>query len=241
MAMKYLGETFDIHCGGIDHIPVHHTNEIAQSEATTGKKFVNYWMHGEFLNEDSGKMSKSKGETLTLSYLEKQGFTPSEYRFLLLQAHYRSILMFSFDALKSAQSGFRGLVQRVKEWGTISPAQSLSQAALKYLEEFDASIYNDLNLPEALSVLFRSIKDQSLSVEEKIRLVNSFDEILGLDLMGEAQKVEEVPAHVMALVKARDHARATKNFAESDRLRNELQSLGYKVEDSPQGTKVSKG
>lgn len=119
MSKKYLGNTFDIHCGGIDHIPVHHTNEIAQSEASNGTHFVNYWMHGEFLNENSGKMSKSSGEFLTLSVLEKNGFDPMEYRFLLLQAHYRSSLSFSFDALKAAQAGYRGILEKLKSWKEI--------------------------------------------------------------------------------------------------------------------------
>lgn len=240
MAMKYLGEHFDLHCGGIDHIPVHHTNEIAQSEAATGKPFVNYWMHGEFLNEDSGKMSKSKGETLTISVLEREGFHPLEYRFLLLQAHYRSGIKFSFDALKSAQAGYRGIVERLKEWkGEDAAGAPETPAMEKYRESFDRPVYDDLNMPEALAVLFTVLKDNSLTPAQRKKLAFEFDAIFGLRLSEMAAKEEEaLPANVQALVQARDEARRSKNFPESDRLRNELQALGYKVEDTPKGTRV---
>ena len=239
MAMKYLGETFDLHCGGIDHIPVHHTNEIAQSEAATGKPFVNYWMHGEFLNEDSGKMSKSKGETLTLSVLERDGFHPMEYRFLLLQAHYRSGLKFSYEALKSAQAGFKGIVERMKEWkGENAAVAPEAPEMARYREKFDAAVFDDLNMPEALAVLFTALKDTNLMTAQRKKLVLDFDQVLGLRLEEMAAKEESLPAEVEALVHARDEARRTKNWAESDRLRNELQAKGYKVEDTPKGTRV---
>jgi cysteinyl-tRNA synthetase len=239
MAMKYLGETFDLHCGGIDHIPVHHTNEIAQSEAATGRRFANFWMHGEFLNEDSGKMSKSKGEFLTLAVLEREGFDPMEYRFLLLQAHYRSALKFSFDALKAAQSGYRGVVERLREWKGeagvgFTPAMEERRGA------FDRALLDDLNLPEAMAVFFSVLKDPGLKPGEKKALVLDFDGVLGLRLAEAAEREETVPEAVEALVRARDEARLQKNWAESDRLRGELQQLGYKVEDSAKGTKVSR-
>ncbi|RZA08255.1 MAG: cysteine--tRNA ligase [Proteobacteria bacterium] len=240
MAMKYLGEHFDLHCGGIDHIPVHHTNEIAQSEAATGKPFVNYWMHGEFLNEDSGKMSKSKGETLTISVLERDGFTALEYRFLLLQAHYRSGIRFSYDALKAAQAGYRGIIERLKEWKSEDAASAPEIPAMeKYREDFDRPVYDDLNMPEALAVLFGMLKDSSLTPAQRKKLALEFDSVLGLRLEAMAAKEEEsLPANVAALVAARDEARKNKNFADSDRFRNELQALGYKVEDTPKGTRV---
>ena len=239
MAMKYLGQTFDIHCGGIDHIPVHHTNEIAQSEASTGKRFVNYWMHGDFLIEDSGKMSKSKGETLTISVLEREGFDPLEYRFLLMQAHYRSALKFSFDALKSAQSGYRGIIERVKE---IFPAEAKGDTAKvrEYQARFDKALFDDLNMPEALSVLFSVLKDTDLEAGEKKFLVLDFDSIMGLKLAERASLREELPAEVLALVKSRDEARAKKDWKESDRLRQELQDRGFRVDDSAKGAKVVK-
>jgi cysteinyl-tRNA synthetase len=241
MAMKYLGDTFDIHCGGIDHVKVHHTNEIAQSEAATGSRYVNYWMHGEFLNEDSGKMSKSKGETLTLSVLERDGFTPMEYRFLLTQAHYRTGLKFSYDAMKSAQAGYRGLVERLKELKDAPSAPLSSKAAEAHIAEFEKAVFDDLNLPQAMAIVFGALKSPDLSPGERKALVLSFDDVLGLRL-GEAMSVAEeaLPADVQALVTARDEARKNKGWAESDRLRGELVAKGYAVVDTPKGTKVKK-
>ncbi len=241
MAMKYLGETFDLHCGGIDHVTVHHTNEIAQSEAATGKRFVNYWLHGEFLNEDSGKMSKSKGETLTLSVLERDGFTAVEYRFLLLQTHYRSSIKFSYDSLRAAQAGLRGLVDRLKEWKHEAPAASYSVAGQKHLAEFDRAVFDDLNMPQALAAMFSMMKDSELSPAEKKALALNYDGIFGLGLEQLISSEEAaLPEQVQALVSARDEARKNKQWAESDRLRAELVGLGWAVEDSPKGTKVKK-
>lgn len=241
MSMKYLGESFDIHCGGIDHVRVHHTNEIAQSEASTGKTYARYWMHGEFLNEDSGKMSKSKGETLTISYLEKQGFSPVDYRFLLLQAHYRSGITFHFDALRSAQAGLNGIRARVREWKDVSvPTGAFTPAAQAYETKFSSCMFDDLNAPEALSVFFSAMKDSALSEGEKKKLLLGFDKILGLGIEQMITVVEKLPADVQTLVRARDEARKNKDFAASDRLRDELQAKGYAVKDSPTGTKVTK-
>ncbi|MCO5141629.1 MAG: cysteine--tRNA ligase [Oligoflexia bacterium] len=242
MAMKYLGQTFDIHCGGIDHIPVHHTNEIAQSEAATGKRFVNYWMHGEFLLEDSGKMSKSKGEFLTLSVLERDGFDPLDYRFLLLQAHYRSSLKFSYEALSAAKSGRETLVQKLREWKD-EPDLNLSEikATNIWVEKFEKAIFDDLNTAEALSILFSLVKDNTLLPKEKKAIALSFDDVLGIRLKEKITEQEaEIPENILSLVAKRDEARKAKDWAESDRLRIELQSLGFTVKDSPTGTKVSK-
>ncbi len=240
MAMKYLGETFDLHCGGIDHIPVHHTNEIAQSEAATGKRFANFWMHGEFLTEDSGKMSKSKGEFLTLSVLEREGFSPLEYRFLLLQAHYRSALKFSFDALKAAQSGYRGIVERMADWKDVQAAGAYTELMNQKIKAFEISVFDDLNFPEALAVLFSVLKEPQLSSEQKKALVLNFDETLGLGLAASVEAKVAVPPEVLELAKAREEARKQKNWAESDRIRLELQKHGYKVLDSPEGPKITK-
>ncbi len=240
MAMKYLGETFDLHCGGIDHIPVHHTNEIAQSEAATGKRFANFWMHGEFLTEDSGKMSKSKGEFLTLSVLEREGFSPLEYRFLLLQAHYRSALKFSFDALKAAQSGYRGIIERMADWKDVQAAGVYSELMNQKVKAFELSVFDDLNFPEALAVLFSVLKEPQLSSEQKKALVLNFDETLGLGLAASVEAKVAVPPEVLELAKAREEARKQKNWAESDRIRLELQKHGYKVLDSPEGPKITK-
>lgn len=243
MAMKYLGETFDIHCGGKDHIPVHHTNEIAQSEGATGKRFANYWLHGYFLTVDEGRMGKSQGNFLTISVLEENGFSAEDYRFLLLQAHYRSDLDFHFETLKGAQAGLRGVVDKLRELGPLGAAPTPESEAMRgYRERFERAIFDDLNTAEAMSVFFTVLKDASLPPEQKKTLLYSFDEVLGLDLAGLVAKAdaEVLPANVQALVQARDEARKNKDFAGSDRLRNELQALGFKVDDTPKGTKVSK-
>jgi cysteinyl-tRNA synthetase len=241
MAMKYLGETFDLHCGGIDHVTVHHTNEIAQSEAATGHRYVNFWLHGEFLNEDSGKMSKSKGETLTLAVLERDGFTPMEYRFLLLQAHYRTGLKFSFDAMKAAQSGYRGLVERLRELKDVAPEKIASVSATTTQLLFEKAVFDDLNLPQAMAVLFGALKNPDVTPGERKALALDFDEVFGLQLAEAMAAGEEaLPADVQALVTARDEARKAKNWAESDRLRGELVGKGWAVEDTPKGTKVKK-
>jgi cysteinyl-tRNA synthetase len=247
MAMKYLGETFDIHCGGKDHVPVHHTNEIAQSEGATGKRFANYWLHGAFLTVDEGRMGKSQGNFLTVSVLEENGFAPADYRFLLLQAHYRSELDFHFEALRSAQSGLKGLVERLTVLGLDKMDGSLAQAAVstrmqELLAKFDRALNDDLNSAEAISVLFAVLKDNELSAEQKKALIYNFDETLGLGLAALVQKTatQTIPDSVLALARARDQARKDKNWAESDRLRAEIAALGFKAEDSPQGTKVSR-
>lgn len=240
MSRKYLGDTFDIHCGGIDHIPVHHTNEIAQSEACTGKPYVHYWMHGEFLNEDSGKMSKSKGEFLTLNVLEKEGFSPLDYRFLLLQAHYRSNINFHFEALKSAQAGLHNIRLKMQALKDITPASALSAAGEILVKKFEVAIFDDLNAPEALAVFFAALRDHALPEAERKKILLQFDSILGLDLEKMMHRQDIIPAEIQALVAARDEARKNKDWTGSDRLRDELQVKGYKVEDSPKGTKVSK-
>jgi cysteinyl-tRNA synthetase len=240
MAMKYLGETFDLHCGGIDHVTVHHTNEIAQSEAATGKRFVNYWLHGEFLNEDSGKMSKSKGETLTMSVLERDGFSATEYRFLLLQTHYRSSIKFSYDSLRAAQAGLRGLVDRLREWKDEQVVAKLSSPGEMHKAEFEKAVFDDLNMPQALAALFAAMKDTAISNGEKKTLALDFDEIFGLGLAKLIHAEEALPENVQILVTARDDARKNKQWAESDRIRGELVALGWAVEDTPKGTKVKK-
>lgn len=238
MAMKYLGETFDIHCGGIDHVRVHHTNEVAQSEAATGKQFAHFWLHGEFLNEDSGKMSKSKGETLTLSVLERDGFDPMDYRFLLLQAHYRTQLLFSYDALRAAQAGRRGLMDRLRDWQAQGGTSSGDLS--RWRAEFDKAIFDDLNMPGAMAAFFSMAKDTSLSPADKLKFAFEVDEVLGLELKAQLDKSESLPADIQSLVEARDQARKDKQWAESDRIKNELIAKGYRVNDTPQGTKVTK-
>lgn len=199
MSMKYLGEQIDIHTGGIDHIPVHHTNEIAQSEGATGKRWVNYWLHNEFLviakekgqeNQEAGKMSKSSGNFLTLQSLVDRGFHPLDYRFFLLGAHYRSQVAFSWTAMEGAKNARKALLQRVEkvlaqnegklpEKGTVA----ISAKGQEYLDKFTTALENDLATPQALSALQTAIKDTSLSAEEILSLVGIMDGVLSLSLL----------------------------------------------------------
>ena len=243
MSMKYLGQTLDIHCGGKDHIPVHHTNEIAQSEAATGAKFSRWWMHGEFLNSDKGKMAKSGAEFLTLQLLLDKGYSAMDYRFLLLQAHYRTELTFSFAALDSAKAGWAGIRERFADWRDLDAPVEMRPELQQYRDRFDAAVADDLNIPMALSVLFAVVKDEKLHDAEKRHLLCDFDTILGLGLpeaIAAAQAGTELPAEIQQMMQARDQARAAKDFAESDRLRDELIARGYHVLDTREGTRVKR-
>jgi len=229
MSMKFLGETFDIHCGGIDHIPVHHTNEIAQSETATGKKFVNYWMHGEFLNLEKEKMAKSGENFITLSTLEKRDFDPLAYRFFCLSAHYRSSLNFSFEALESAKNGFEKLKNKI--WEIKKEKDKVKKEIKeKYREEFLKLINNNLDMPGALALLWDLIKEKEISGKSKLDLILDFDKIFGLNLKD--IKEEKIPKEILNLVKQREKARQERNFAESDKLRKLIQEKGYTIEDT---------
>jgi len=230
MSMKYLGEHFDIHTGGIDHIPIHHTNEIAQSEAATGKTFVNYWLHGEFLTSQGGKISKSKGGLFTLSELTEKGFKPLAYRYLLLTAHYRTPLNFSLQSLQEAQNGY----ERLKN--VISEIKDDKKTDKKYLAEFEKAIDNDLDMPKALSILWKLVRDKN--AQGKINAIKEMDKVLGLDLL----KKEEIkiPKNIQELIAEREKARKNKDFKKSDELRERIKTLGYTIEDTSDGPKVKK-
>lgn len=237
MATKYLGEHIDIHCGGIDHINVHHTNEIAQSECCFDHKWVNVWMHGEFLNIDGAKMSKSLNNFITVDTLVENGFGPLDYRYLLFTTHYRSSLKFSFDTLTSAHNTLHGLKQRVQGWlgEGHQPAAQWSAAAQAYADRFWAHVFDDLHMPMALTVMWEALKDDGLNAADKLALLQDFEDVLALDLFKADER--SLSAEQEALIAARDAARKAKNWAESDRLRDELQQLGVLVEDTPQGSK----
>ena len=242
MSRKYLGDTFDIHCGGIDHIPVHHTNEIAQSEACTGKPFAHYWMHGAFLEEESGKMSKSKGEFLRVKTLVDKGYSPLDYRYLCLGTHYRKRLLFSWEILEQAKTAMTRLKQNV---------QQIRDEAKKYFDARDASlpegerdkfleaVNDDLNMPQALAVLWGVVRNDKLSAVEKMKLVNDFNRVLGLDLDKDIEAGStNVPAEIMELVEKRIAAKKAKDFKKADALRDELKSLGWEVLDKKDGVEV---
>lgn len=242
MSKKYLGECFDIHSGGVDHIPIHHENEIAQNEAITGKQSVRFWMHGEFMLVDGGKMSKSLGNTYTVSDLEAKGYAPLDFRFFCLNTHYRKKLNFTFEGLSAAKTSRARLMNQLGE----HRASDLSTAPEK-LEAFHASFRNaiedDMNVPLALGVLFTAVKEpKSKDIYE---LAKEFDCIFGLDLnKAEAVKAAEesvdVPAEITELCEKRKAAKKDKNYALADELRAEIAAKGYAVTDTPQGYKVSK-
>lgn len=231
MATKYLGEQFDIHCGGIDHKPVHHTNEIAQTESATGiVPWVKVWMHGEFLNDQSGKMSKSKEDFLTLEVLKEKGFDPLAYRYFLLSAHYRKQLSFSFEALEAAQNGLNNLRRKIAE---IPDHVAKDQ---HHSEAFLAAINDDLNMPEALAVVWNGVKEGTLSMETIIH----FDKVLGLNLHQRDITPEPIPDFIQKLVDERTEAREAKDFKRSDELRAKIQAEGYDLEDTKDGQKVKR-
>lgn len=234
MAIKYLGEHFDIHTGGQDLSQVHHNNEIAQSECATGEKFVNYWIHGAFLNFDGEKMSKSKGGFYTVSDLEEQGYIPEHLRYLFLLTHYRKPLNFTFENLDSARNAFEKLKRKILELREMDVKGNDGKG---YEKMFLESVNNDLNFPEAVQVMHKML-DDNLSSKAKLKLLYSFDEVFGLGL--KEIKEERIPEEVRKLVIEREKARKNKNWKESDRLRNEIRALGYEVEDSAEGSVVRK-
>jgi cysteinyl-tRNA synthetase len=251
MSMKYLGEQFDIHAGGIDHIQVHHTNEIAQSEAATGKQWVRYWLHNEFLIMDKGKMSKSSGNFLTLQTLVDAGYDPLDYRYLLLGGHYRSQLQFSYDALDSAKASRRSLNERVLSLrdnatpeGLSAPAlpalAELAPAAASRLQAFRAAIEDDLSTPRALAELWGVLREQKLPAAHALAAAFDMDRVLGLGLAGQERKEAGVDpvlaAEIDALISERAEAKKARDFAKADGIRNRLKERGVLLEDGPAGT-----
>jgi cysteinyl-tRNA synthetase len=234
MSMKYLGETFDIHTGGIDHIPIHHTNEIAQSEAATGKKFVNYWLHGAFLTSKGEKVSKSKGGLFTISELQELGYKPLEYRYMCLLTHYRKELDFSLDNLNAAKNGLEALKNKIK----LIDAKSLGKDAKPYLDDFQKAIDDDLNMPKALQVLQSLIKDEKVSGKAKLELIKKMDDVFGLDLL-KREKLE-IPAEVKKLAQERFEAKKNKDFQKADQIREKINKLGFAVNDKPEGFDLQK-
>lgn len=230
MSMKYLGETIDIHTGGIDHIPIHHTNEIAQSECATGKKFVNYWMHENFLTFKGEKVSKSKGGLFTISELEEQGFDPLVYRYFILTGSYRKPLDFSLDLLKTSQISY----SRLKN--ILSGVQDDKSINKKYLEEFKKEINDDLNTPNALQVLWKLVRDSN--AKGKYQTIKEMDRIFGLKLL-EKEKVT-ISKELKEMLKKRDEAREKKDWTSSDKIRDAIKMQGFEILDGPEGSKLRK-
>jgi len=229
MSRKYLGQPFDIHTGGIDHIPVHHQNEIAQSEATYGVPLANVWMHNEFVNVASGeKMAKSEENFLTLNSLIEKGIHPLAYRYLLLGAHYRSPISFSWNALETAQNAYSRLLISISK---------LEESKIQDID-FKEIVSDDLDTPALIAEVWKLLKEKN-----KGAILNA-DKILGLDLENQARKLEkemsEVPKEIKEMVARREIARSSKNFAESDALRAQILSAGYEIMDTEEGALVRK-
>jgi len=229
MAQKYLGDYFDIHCGGEDHIPVHHTNEIAQTEARVGTRLANFWMHGYFLLEGEAKMAKSAGEFLRLKSLTDRGYDPLAYRYLCLTAHYRSQLNFTWEALDGAATA----LERMRRGFCALPGGGAPDAG--YLERFTAEVNDDLNLPRALALAWEVLRGDVVDRPSGRATLAAFDRVFGLRLAEWQPRREAVPETIQALAAARQAARAARNWAEADRLRAELNAAGWEVEDRPDG------
>ncbi len=233
MSMEYLGSQLDIHTGGVDHIPVHHENEIAQSEAATGKKFVQIWMHHEFLAVDGMKMSKSLQNFYTVDDVKKRGFEPLALRYLFLSAHYRQKLNFTWEALDGAQNSLnniRKLYLEKKE----KTADQLTAGDVKVLEDFKIALNEDLNIPKALAVFWEALKDSNISFET----IEKMDKVLGLQLSSFKKIERKVSDEALGLAKKRDELRKEKKFLEADTVRGQIVKLGYQVEDTKEGTLV---
>jgi cysteinyl-tRNA synthetase len=241
MSIHHLGERFDIHCGGIDHIPVHHTNEIAQSEGALGHTWVNYWLHNEFLLTGKDKMSKSSGEFLTVQFLSDKGYDPLDYRYFCFGAHYRSALTFSWEALDGARNARRNLTDKVLEWKALGKASSVSSASQHHLDNWQEALSHDLASPQALASLWALVKDVSVSHGEKLACLYRMDEVFGLGLADlEVPGPSQVPEEVLRLAAERTEVRRAKNFARSDEIRDELKAMGWAVVDTPSGPQLKK-
>jgi len=245
ISLTNLGEEMDIHCGGVDHIPVHHTNEIAQTESYTGKDWVKYWWHGEFLIDNEGKMSKSSGEFLTLSLLIKKGFNPLTYRYFVLNSHYRKQLAFSFDSIATAETAYNKLKSRVKfiKDNQEESSGGNAEAFNKYKDDFENCLRDDLNTANAITVLYETLKDEELNNREKIRLVEDFEKVLSLDLLKDEEKEEvhdELASYIEEMIQKRQEAKKNKDYDLADKIRAELLEKGIMLEDTRQGVNWKK-
>ena len=238
ISMKHCGEYLDIHCGGVDNIFPHHTNEIAQSEAYLGHKWCNYWVHGEHLLDKNGKMSKSNGEFLTVSLLEEKGYNPLSYRLMHLQSHYRKQLLFSFENLDNFEQSYKKLRQKtlsLKEDGAVN-----KNAYNKYKELFIGYLNDDMNTASSITVLYDVLKDNEINDATKRALIESFDSVLSLDLLKKDEVDDELANYVEEMIEKRKEAKKNKDFELADKIRNDLLVKGIVLKDTREGTIWSK-
>ncbi len=238
ISIKHLGEYMDIHCGGVDNIFPHHTNEIAQSEAYLGHKWCNYWFHINHLNTDSGKMSKSKGEFLTVSLLEERGYDPMVYRMFCLLSHYRKPLVFSWETLDNVAVSYEKLIRRIRSLGSGGEAEPEKIEAFE--RKFAEALSNDINTSSAITVLYDMLKADLTDISKR-RLVESFDRVLSLGLTRAFEEQEpsvdrELAAYVEEKIEERKRAKQAKNFARADEIREELRERGIELKDTREGT-----
>lgn len=239
ISMKHLGEYMDIHCGGVDNIFPHHTNEIAQSEAYLGHKWCNYWFHVHHLNDKSGKMSKSKGEFLTVSLLEEKGYNPLVYRLFCLQSHYRKPLEFSYEVLDNMTTAYNKLIKKI---GELKADGSVDEEAFAgFRNKFEDAICSDLNTSSAITVIYDVLRSD-INDMTKLELIKSFDEVLSLDLLKdhgndkESSVDSELKEYILAKIEERKAAKKEKDFAKSDAIRDELAAKGIQIKDTREGT-----
>lgn len=239
ISMKHLGEYMDIHCGGVDNIFPHHTNEIAQSEAYLGHKWCNYWFHVHHLNDKSGKMSKSKGEFLTVSLLEEKGYNPLVYRLFCLQSHYRKPLEFSYEVLDNMTTAYNKLIKKI---GELKADGSVDEEAFAgFRNKFEDAICSDLNTSSAITVIYDVLRSD-INDMTKLELIKSFDEVLSLDLLKdhgndkESSVDSELKEYILAKIEERKAAKKEKDFAKADAIRDELAAKGIQIKDTREGT-----
>lgn len=243
MSIKYLGEPFDLHAGGMDLLPVHHTNEVAQNEAVYGHKTVNYWLHGGFILVDGKKMGKSLGNAFTIQDIIDKGFNPLSYRYLTFTAHYKQELNFTWEALQQAESAYKKMIKIASEMST-ETGKEVGEIDINYNEKFLEAINDDLNIPKALAVMWEMLKDKTLSDNAKLSTLLKFDEVLGLSIKDGAENLKKgignIPEEVLKLVNERNLARENKNWTEADKIRDKIADLGYEIEDREGKTAISR-
>ena len=235
IAIKYLGEYLDIHCGGVDNIFPHHTNEIAQSESYLGHNWCNYWIHNEWLLDETGKISKSKGAILTISKLYEEGYNPLAFRFMCLNSHYKKQLVFSYDALKKAEETLNKLKNKIL---SITTDNNYSEDDFnKYNDIFKKALSDNINTSNAITILYDVLK-ADIGNNTKLKLIESFDKVLSLDLLKKNKIDVELEDKVNKLIEERNNYKNEKNYEKADELRNEINKLGFDILDTKEGTKA---